>query len=186
MGQYLGKTATWCPQVVSLPAGTCWRRELKWTLVKRVGTRGQDPRLCRREHATTGAVQTPGPRPVTLSSEGRPLLARGSLWGPAEVSSHVLWIACGRLPLWGEGGGGRGYRRPGSLPRLSPAVLGPRGGRGHTCRTSPRACSVSNATSQSVKCQAGTSSAYPVQQRLRYVHGWTVLCIRGRRAATTP
>ena len=102
VGQYLGKTTTWCPQVVSLPAGTCWTRELKWTLVKRVGTRGQDPRLCRSEHATTGAVQTPGPRPVTLSSEGRPLLAvRGSFWGPAEVSSHVLWIACGRLPLRG-------------------------------------------------------------------------------------
>ena len=48
--------------------------------------------------------QTSGPRPVTLSSEGRPLLAvSGSLRVPAEVSSHVLWIACDRLPL-------RGYR----------------------------------------------------------------------------
>ena len=37
---------------------------------------------------------------VTVSSEDRPLLAvSGSLWEPAGVSSHVLWIACGRLPL---------------------------------------------------------------------------------------
>ena len=32
--------------------------------------RDKTPRWCRREHATTGDDQTPGPRPVTLSSEG--------------------------------------------------------------------------------------------------------------------
>ena len=53
-----------------------------------------------REHATTWGDQTPGPRPVTLSSDGRPLLAvSGSSWEPAEVSSQVPWIVCGRLPL---------------------------------------------------------------------------------------
>ena len=50
------------------------------------------------------AAQTSEPRPVKLSSEGRPLLAVSrSLRVPAEASSHVLWIACGRLQ-W------RGYR----------------------------------------------------------------------------
>ena len=39
------------------------------------------------------ADQTPGPRPVTPSSEGRPLLAvSASSWTSAGVSTHVLWI----------------------------------------------------------------------------------------------
>ena len=64
------------------------------------------PRWCRGEHATTGADQTPGPRPVSPSSEGHPLLAvSGSLWGPAEVSSQVPWNVGGTLPL-------RVYRGP--------------------------------------------------------------------------
>ena len=45
---------------------------------------------------------------VTLSSEGRPLLAvSGSLWGPAGVPSHVLWIVGGRLQLRGHKGLGQ-------------------------------------------------------------------------------
>ena len=43
---------------------------------------------------------------------------------------------CG-LPL-------RGHRGPGACSRLSPPVPGPHGGRGHTCRTPPWACSVSS------------------------------------------
>ena len=55
----------------------------------------------------------------------------------------------------------------GSLSRLTPPVPGSPRGRGHTCRAPPRPCPVCNATSPSVKCQAGTHAAYPVQQRLR-------------------
>ena len=73
--------------------------EMMWTPMSRVGTRGiRPPRWCCREHATTGADQAWGPRPVTLSSEGRPLL----------VSSQVPWIVRGRLPL-------RGHRGPGPV-----------------------------------------------------------------------
>ena len=79
-----------------------------------------------------------------------------------------------------------GAQGTGACSRLSPPVPGPRGGRGHTCRTPPRACSVSNARSLSMKCQAGTLTAYPVQQRLRFVRGWLFWSIGGRRAATTP
>ena len=43
------------------------RGELQWTLVKRGHQRDKTTRWCRREHATTGADQTPGLRPVTLS-----------------------------------------------------------------------------------------------------------------------
>ena len=62
----------------------------------------------------------------------------------------------------------------------------PSGGRGHTCRAPPRACSVSNATPPSVKCQTGTYAAYQMQQRLRYMRCWLFSLIGGRRAATTP
>ena len=38
-----------------------------------------------------------------------------------------------------------GAQETGACSRLSRPVPGPRGGRGHTCRTPPLACSVSNA-----------------------------------------
>ena len=137
------------------------------------------PRWCRREHATTGADQALGPRPVTLSSEGGPLLAvSGSSWERAEVSSQGLWVvACHCVGTEGSG----------SLLHLSPLVPGPHGGRGHACRTPPRACSVGNAI-----------------LTIRKVPGWHVDCVPsatevavragvgcsptlgGRRAATTP
>ena len=145
--------------------------ELKWTSRVARWQQRTRPTWCRGEHATTGPDQTPGPFLVSRHplSEGRPLLAvSGSSWGPVEVSSQVPWIVGGRLPL-------RGAQATGACSRLSPTVPGPRGGRGHTCRTPPRACSVSNATSQSVECLAGTWSAYQVQQRLLYVRYWTVL-----------
>ena len=137
--------------------------------VTRRHQRDKTPRCCRREHATTGADQTPGLCPVTLSSEGRPLLAvSGSSWGPA-----CCVISCSLDCVWSLAIAG--VQGTGACSRLSRPVPGPRGGRGHTCRTPPRACSVSNATSQSVKCQAGTYSSYHVQQRLRYVQCWSVL-----------
>ena len=46
-----------------------------------------------------------------------------------------------------------GAQGTGACSRLSPPVPGPRGGRGHTCRVPPRACSVSNATSLSVSAR---------------------------------
>ena len=111
-------------------------------------------RWCRRERATTGADQTPGPRPVTLSSEGRPLLAvSGSSWGPAR-SVAACSLDCGwSLAIAGVQG-------TIACSRLSPPVLGPRGSRGHTCRTPPRAATPS------------TYAAYQVQQRLRYMRCW--------------
>ena len=110
-----------------------------------------------------GAVprdQTPGPRPVTLSSEGRPLLAvSGSSWVPARsvVASSLDGVWSLAITV---------HRGPEPVRASVPPVPGPRGGRGHTCRTPPRACSVSNATSPSIECQG--------------------MCLAGRRAATTP
>ena len=49
------------------------------------------------------------PRDPSPSLGGRPLLAvSGSSCGQLAVSSHVLWIVCGRLPL-------REYRGPGPV-----------------------------------------------------------------------
>ena len=64
-----------------LPAGTRLDTgELMWTPIVTRRHQRISRRWCRREHAMTGADQTR----VTLSSEGRPLLAvSGSSWGPA-------------------------------------------------------------------------------------------------------
>ena len=138
--------------------------------------RDKTPCWCHGEHATTGADQTLGPRPVTLSSEGRPLLAvSGSARSVVACSLDCGWS----LDI-------AGVHRTGACSRLSPPVPGPRGGRGHTCRTPPQACSVGNATSPSVQCQAGTHAAYPGPQMLRHMRCWLFSHIRGRRAATTP
>ena len=81
------------------------------------------------------------------------------------MSSHVLWMVCGRLPL-------QGYRGPGPVRApvnlsgvlleagVAPAV--------HLHRPAPLA----TPSSQCVKCLAGTYAAYQVQQRLRYLRGW--------------
>ena len=144
--------------------------------------RGKTPRWCRREHATTGTDQTPGPFLVSRHplSEGRPLLAvSGSSRGPARcvvassldsVWSLAIAVAQG---TW-------------ACSRLSPPVPGPRGGRGHKCRTPPRACSVSNAILAIRKVPGwhvrGVPSAIEVA-----VHAWLVVrFIGGRRAATNP
>ena len=141
--------------------------------------RDKTPRWCRREHATAGADQDPGTSSRHLSSEGRPQLAvSGSSWGPARCV-----VASSLDDVWSLATAGA--QETGACSRLSLPVPGPRGGRGHTCRIPPRACSVSNATSQSIKCQASTLSTYTEQQRLRYVRCWSVPRIGGRRAATT-
>ena len=98
---------------------------------------------------TSGAVENKRrlglirPRDLVLSpSRGRAARcwpSAGLRVGQLAVSSQVPWLACGRLPL-------RGYRGP--RPVRASVHLS---SRGHTCRAPPRACSVSNATSQSVK-----------------------------------
>ena len=66
-----------------------------------------NPRWCRREHATTGADQKPGHRPVTLSRRAaRCWPSAGLRGGQLAVSSQVHWNMGGRLPL-------RVYRGPG-------------------------------------------------------------------------
>ena len=112
--------------------------ELTWTPMLRVGTRGIRPPAGAVENMRRlGLIR---PRDLVPSpSRRRParcVVARSldSVWSLA-IAGVQGTRACSRL----------------SLP-----VPGPRGGRGHTCRTPPLACSVSNATSLSVKCQAGT------------------------------
>ena len=104
-------------------------------------------------------VQTGGGRSATLPSTQLVALGRLLLFGwPRRPSSS--W-----LPLFGD-------RQSAALPNwtfCSPistfsAVRGTFFGR--------RGCSISNATSPSVKCQAGTQEAHQVQQRLRYMRGW--------------
>ena len=82
------------------------------------------PHWCRREHATTGADQTSGPRPVTLSSEAaRCWPSAGLRGGQLAVSSQVPRMVCGRLPL-------REHRGTGACSRLSRPVPGSRSEQG--------------------------------------------------------
>ena len=77
--------------------------------VTRRHQRDKTPRWCRGEQATTGADQTPGLCPVTLSQRAaRCWPSAGLRGGQLAVSSHVLWIVGGRLPL-------REYRGPGPV-----------------------------------------------------------------------
>ena len=55
---------------------------------------------------------------------------------PQAHAGHFGRLAGTATPL-------RAHRRPGACSRLSSPIPGPRGSRGHTCRTLPRACSVS-------------------------------------------
>ena len=62
----------------------------------------------------------------------------------------------------------------GAVCRATP-VLGPHGGRSHTCRrTPPWECSVCNAIFTICQCQAGTYPARVVQQILWYVRKYHV------------
>ena len=167
----------WAGGTVTIKVGACDPRGRPPGLAPR-STRSQNG-INTQLSKNTNTV-TAKPRPVALSSEGRSRCwpSPGLCGGQRRCHRKFLGLRMVALPL-------RGYRGPGqSVRTLSPPVLGPRGGRGHTCRTPPRACSVSNATSQSAECQAGTQSA--CQQRLRYMRGWSFLHIGGRRAATTP
>ena len=99
------------------------------------------------KHATTGADQTPGLLGVPSPSLGGPPAA-GRQRVFVGTSGGV--VACSLESVWSSAIAGV---QGGACSRLSPPVPGPRGGRGHTCRTPPRACSVSNATSLSVSAR---------------------------------
>ena len=115
-------------------------------------------RVGRGEHATTGTDQISGRRPVTLVvGAQRSVVARSLDCG------WSLAIA--------------GVQRTGQS--VAPQSSGP----GSSWRQGPpRACSVSNATPPSVKCQAGTHAACPVQQWLRYIRCWLFSHIGGLAA----
>ena len=89
------------------------------------------------------------------------------------MSSQVLWIVGGHLPLLEYRGPGQSVARQSSCPGSSWRcfhVLNRR-----TCCTRPWDCSVSNATLTIRKCLTGTYAANVVQQMLRYVRGWKLL-----------
>ena len=153
-----------------------------WTSVKRVGTRGTRPPAGAVENMRRLGLIRPGDCVPSPSHRGPPAAGRQRVFVEDQlaVSSHVsLDIVGGRLAIAGVQG-------TGACSRLSPPVPDPRGGRGHTCRTPPRACSVSNATSQSVKCLGGTYASYPEQQRLRCVRCWAVLVHWGPPCSDDP
>ena len=125
-----------------------------------------------------GADQTPGPRPVTLSSEGRPAAGRQRIFvGASSLCRRMfsgLWV-----PL-------REHTGPAPCSHLSRLVPGPRGGRGHKCRAPSRACSVSNAT-LTIRVVPGWHVRGVPSATEVAVHAWLVVrFIKGRRAATTP
>ena len=62
---------------------------------------------------------------LLLGGRGPLLTVGGSSWGPAGVSTHVLWVVRGRL---------------GESVASAPPVPGPRGGGGHTCHITIRKC----------------------------------------------
>ena len=99
---------------------------------------------------------------------GRPSSSRSPLFGDRQSAALPDWSFCGAqgngktatlVPsrvvfcpqalaghfgrLVGTATPLRVYRRPGACSRLSSPIPGPRGSRGHTCRTLPRAGSVS-------------------------------------------
>ena len=104
--------------------------ELQWTLGVPRRQHWMTPLVPWRTCDDWGLV-----RPQDLFSEGRPLLAvSGFLFGPVDESSHVLWIARGRLQLRGYIGLGQSVapqcscagssRRQGShLPQASVGLL---------------------------------------------------------------
>ena len=97
--------------------------------VTRRHQRDETPRWCRGEHATAGADQTLGLRPVTLASEGRPLLAvSGSSWGPAR--SVVASSLDGVWSLAIAGVHGQSAAPQSSCPGPHRSIF-------HSCRTAP-------------------------------------------------
>ena len=119
---------------------------------------GRSPLRAQPTPTTTGAVEN-----MRRLGRIRPrdLVPSPSLGGPPAGRQRVFVGASSLYPCKFPGSrvvashrGGTGDR--GSLSRLSPPVPGPRGSRGHSFDTPPRACSVSNATSQSEQCQAST------------------------------
>ena len=90
------------------------------------------------------------------------LVPSRSLGGPPAAGRQRVFVeasggvvACSLDNVWSLAVAG--VQGTEACSRLSPPVPGPRGGRGHTCRTPPRACSVSNATSPSANARLARS-----------------------------
>ena len=199
-------TATWCPQMIFLPEGPRWTRpeqhvgrldhdrtERHWQSPVFApegysGTpRPPTPRLLghvavRQSPAPTRRLGLIKPRDPSLVSrhplsEGRPLLAvSGSSRGwPAWVSSRapgLSVVACHTARTLTSLRGRSSSRVPLAVLAYWRAAHAPLPGQ----VTPP----------QSLPSQVLEGPAPPVQQRLRYVHGWWFASIGGRRAATTP
>ena len=103
--------------------------------------RDKTPRWCRGERATTGADQTP-------PAAGCQRVFVGASGGVIACSLDCVWS----LAI-------AGAQETGACSRLSLPVPGPRGGRGHTCRTPPRAGSVRNAILTIKKGTSGSARA---------------------------
>ena len=93
-------------------------------------------------------------------------------------------VACSLESVWSLAIAGA--QGTGACSRLSRPVPGPRGGRGHTCRTPPRACSVSSATSLSVSARLARSRRTRCNRGCGTCGAGPFWSIGGRRAATTP
>ena len=124
-------------------------------------------------YLTTGAGQTPGP--VLVSRH--PLFRRAARCWPSAGLLVGGQLAC-RQVTTGKPGCGlplRGHRGPG--PVRASVLPGPHGGRGHTCRAPPWACSVSSQSDASRKrvlvrylqnslCPAGRGEQTPTPVKL--------------------
>ena len=118
--------------------------------MKRVGTRGIRPPAGAVENMRRlGLIR---PRDLVPSPSRRRAAAAGRQQVFVGASGGV--IACSLDSVWSLAIAG--VQWTGACSRLSPPVPGPRGGRGHTCRTLRGTGSVGNTTSPSVQCQAGT------------------------------
>ena len=118
--------------------------------------------------------------PVTLSSEGRPLLAvSGSLWGPARCV-----VASSLDSVWSSAIAG--VQGTGACSRLSRPVPGSRSEQGSHLPYTPRDRLRQQRHITIRKVPGWHVAAYPVQQRLRYVRGWPLLTHWGPPCSDNP
>ena len=105
---------------------------------RRIAPTAQYRRRCAKR---LGLVRPRDPSwcPVTSSFGGPPAAGRQRVFSWVASSRVVKSHLGGRM--WSAIAGAQGT---GACSRLSPPVPGPHGGRGHTCRTPPWACSVSS------------------------------------------
>ena len=172
-------TLRWPPARCAACLVSLWAQNLRKTASTRVGTRGQDPAGAVENMRRLGLIR-PQDLVPSPSLGGPPAAGRQRVFVGASGSVIACSLDCGwSLAIaW--------VPRTGAVCPASVLLSGSSRGRTcrNTCRTPPRACSVSNAALPSAKCQAGTYAAYPVQQS-RYMRCWLFSHIGGRRAVTT-